>query len=165
VSHLYELTGKYLQLAQLAQDPDIPDDALADTIEGLEGEIEIKAEGILKWIANVQGDVQAIDAEIRRLQARKKVLANGQDRLREYLRHNMEVTGIQRIECSLFLISLAKGRDVAVIDNEQELPDAYLVTVPESKRPDKSKILSDLKAGKEIPGASLGKSKTSLRIK
>jgi len=164
VSRLYELTGKYLELARLIDDPDIPPEALADTLEGLEGEIEIKAEGLLKWIANVDADIQALDHEIRRLGARKKVLENGQGRLREYLRHNMEVTGIYKIECSLFLITLAKGRAIVVVDDEGEIPKRYKAEKVQVSI-DRAALLRDLKAGQAIPGARLGTSNTSLRIK
>jgi len=164
MTKLYELTGKYLALAKLIDDPDIPPEALADTIEGLEGEIEVKAENLLKWVANVDADIQALDREIRRLGDRKKVLANGQARLREYLRHNMEVTGIHRIECSLFLITLAKGRAIVVVDNEGEIPKKYKTETVQVSI-DRNALLRDLKAGQEIPGARIGTSNTSLRIK
>lgn len=161
---LYQMTGRLLALAQLLDDPDVPDEAIRDTIEGIEGEIEVKAEGLLKFVANLDGDLSSIDSEIRRLQARKKVLSNRKEGLREYLRMNMEVTGISRIECSLFLISLAAGRDVVLINQEDELPEKFIVKTT-TTRPDKKRILEALMAGEEVPGASLGKSKTSLRIK
>jgi hypothetical protein len=44
MSTIYELTEDYLRLLELAEDPDTDPEAFADTLEGLEGEIEIKAE-------------------------------------------------------------------------------------------------------------------------
>ena len=161
---LYEMTGRLLALAELLDDPFVPDDAVRDTIEAVEGEIEIKAEGILKFVANLDGDIKAIEYELQRLQGRKRVLENRQARLRDYLRHNMEVTGISRIECSLFLITLAKGRAVVLVENEDQVPEEYVVTTI-SKRLDKARILRDLKAGQDIPGVTLGTSSPSLRIK
>ena len=72
---LYALTGQYLALADAT---DLPEDALADTLEGLEGDIQVKAENLLAVVSNMGADVGAIDAEIKRLQARKKVIANRQ---------------------------------------------------------------------------------------
>lgn len=164
---LYEMTGRLLALADLLDDPEVPDEAVRDTIEAIEGEIEIKAEGILKFVANIDSDVKAVDTEIRRLQARKKILQNRQGRLREYLRHNMEVAGISRIECSLFLISLAKGRAIAQVNDAEAIPAKYKSTRTEVLI-DKASLLRDLKNledDQEIPGASLGTSKPSLRIK
>lgn len=159
---LYELTGKYLELLALAQDPDVPEEAFLDTVEGLEGEIQLKAENVVKFIMSLEGSIDAVKKEIQRLTARKRTLENRDQGIREYLRRNMDVSGISRIECNLFLISLAVGRPVVVIEDEEQIPEEYLVI---TTRPDKAKILSDLKAGKEIPGASLGTSKPSLRIR
>lgn len=159
---LYELTGKYLQLLELAQDPDVPEDVFLDTVEGLEGEIQLKAENVVKFIMSLEGSIEAVTKEIQRLTARKRTLQNRDDGIREYLRRNMDLTGISRIECSLFLISLAAGRPMVVIEDESAIPEEYLVV---TTRPDKTKILADLKAGKEVPGCQLGTSKPSLRIR
>ena len=45
MSTLYELTNDYLTLLDMAEDPDVEEDVLRDTMEGIEGEIEIKADG------------------------------------------------------------------------------------------------------------------------
>lgn len=52
MSTIYELTEDYLRLLELAEDPDTDPEAFADTLEGLDGEIEIKAEGYAKGVIN-----------------------------------------------------------------------------------------------------------------
>ena len=64
-------------------------------------------------IVNSDGDIAALESEINRLSERKKHIQAAQDRLREYLRYNMEATGINKITSPLFTITLAAGRDVA----------------------------------------------------
>ena len=156
---LYELTGQYLALQQLADNPDID---LTDTLEGLTGEIELKAQGLLQVVRGIEADIEAVDTEIKRLQEIKKTRQNRIDSLRDYLRFNMQQSGITSIKCPLFSITLAAGRDVAVITDESKLP-RDLLRITES--PDKAAILAALKAGNEISGAHLGKSQESLRIK
>ena len=41
MSTLYQLTDDYLTLLEMAEDPDMDEQALMDTMEGIEGEIEI----------------------------------------------------------------------------------------------------------------------------
>lgn len=60
---LYQLTDDYLTLLELAEDPDIDEQALKDTMEGIEGALEIKAEGYAKIIRMLEGDAAACDAE------------------------------------------------------------------------------------------------------
>ena len=158
---LYELTNQYRALAQLADDPDMPEQALADSLEGLEGEIEIKAQALLQVVAGMEGDTVAIDAEIRRLQDRKRVITNRANSLREYLRQNMLATGIDKIECPLFQITLTKPKPMALVLDESRIPDDYMRVV---KAPDKAAILSALKAGEDVPGCALGESKAGLRM-
>jgi hypothetical protein len=162
-SHLYELAGKYRELARLADDPDMPPEALADTLEGIEGEIQVKAENLTKFLANLDANEAVLDAEIKRLQKRLKGVRGRREWLRNYLRQNMEVTGIQKISCELFVISLGKGRPLAVIDDEAALPSKY-VTEKRTTIVDRVALLEDLKAGVRVPGAHLGDTEPSLRI-
>lgn len=158
---LYELVGQYKELQDM---DDMDPQAIADTLEGVTGDIQEKAQAIVAVRAGMESDISAIDTEIARLQDRKKAIKNRDDSVRNYLKTNMEAAGITNIKCSLFSITLAKGRDVVVIDSEEDLPDEY-VSVKTTVAPDKKKILDDLKAGKDVAGARLGKTDTSLRIK
>ena len=161
---LYDLTGQYLALAELADDPNMPEDALTDTLEGLEGEIEIKAQALLQVVSGMEGDTTAIDQEIKRLSARKQVIKNRADRLRRYLFDNMTATGINKISCPLFQITLSKPRPMVVVENEDLIPDQYVKTAVH-KRPIKADILAALKKGEAVPGCALGESKRALLIK
>lgn len=158
---LYEMTSQMIGLKAMLDDPEIDFD-LTDTLDGLEGDIQDKAENLLAVVSNIGSDVDQIDSEIKRLQARKKTLTNSQDRLREYLRFNMDAAGIQKITCPLFSITLTKPRPVVQIDDETKIPDDYIKV---TRTPVKADILRELKAGKEIPGASLGESKPGLMIR
>ena len=164
MTSLYDLSGQYLALAELADDPNMPPEALQDSLEGLDGAIEVKAQALLQVVAGMEGDTGAIDAEIKRLQERKRIIDNRAQRLRQYLFDNMQATGITKISCPLFAITLAKGRPVVVIDAEEEIPDEYTKTTV-TRVPVKADILKALKAGEKVPGCYLGESKQSLRIK
>ena len=158
---LYELTAQYRGLAELS---DLPEDALQDTLEGLEGDIQAKAESLLMVVSNMGGDTAAIDLEIKRLQARKRAIDNRKQSLRDYLKHNMEVSGISSIKCPLFGITLAQGRPIARIDDATSLPDEF-VSVEVVRKPRKADILAALNRGDNVPGAELDVSEKSLRIR
>lgn len=164
MTSLRDLSKEMSEVRELALNPDIPTEALADTLNGIEGMFNDKAVSVVHVIHNGDSDVAEIDREIERLQARKKVIQNGQKSLKEYLRTNMEASGIKKIECPLFVITLAQGRDIAVIDNEDSIPDEY-VRVKTTVAPDKAEILKALKEGEDVPGAHIEKSISSIRIK
>ena len=160
---LYKLTEQQRELKEIAGNSDNPED-FADTFEGLEGQFNDKAVAVIYVVQNMDSDIEAIDLEIKRLSARKKAIQNKTESIREYLRINMEANEITKIDCPLFSITLAKGRDVVVIDNEAIIPDELMVSSVAIK-PDKAEILRRLKGGEIIEGAHIDKSKTSLRIK
>lgn len=157
------ISEQYRGLLDLAKTDDLPIEAIKDTLDGIEGEFNDKALKIVDVISSVEGDIAQIDAEIDRLTARKKTIVNRNQSIRDYLQNNMEACGITKIECPLFTITLAAGRDIVVVDNEDELPDEY-ITVKTSMAPDKKELLKALKEG-AVTGAHIEKSKSSLRIK
>lgn len=161
---LHEITDKHRDLLKLAESDEDMAHAVADTMESIEGEFEEKALSLMAVVDNIGGDIPAIDEMIARLTARKKAIQNKQESMKDYLRMNMEASGISKIKCPLFTITLAKGRDMVQIDNVDEIPADY-VDIKTSFVPMKREILAALKAGEQISGASLTKSKTSIRIK
>ena len=161
---LYKLTEQQRELKEIAGSSDAPAEAFEDTFNALEGQFNDKAVSVIHVVQNMDSDVEAIKVEIKRLTDRKKTIENKQNSIREYLRTNMEANDITKIECPLFTITLAKGRDIVVIDDETKIPDEY-VDVTVVTKPNKAEILKKLKAGESVEGARIEKSKTSLRIK
>lgn len=161
---LYEITEKHRDLLKLAEESEDMAQAVADTMESIEGEFEEKSISLIHVVNSMVADTDIIDTEIKRLQERKKAIVNRQYYLKEYLRFNMEEYGINKISCPLFTITLAKGRDVVHITNEDNIPSDYL-NIKTSVTPMKADILKALKAGEEIPGCSIVKSNNFLKIK
>lgn len=164
MTSLRDLSKEMMEVRELATNTDLPPEAMIDTLDGIEGMFNDKALKVVQVLNNGDSDVAALKAEAQRLLDRAKVISNGQDRLREYLRMNMEATEIKKIESPFFTITLIQGRDMAVIDDEKSVPDEY-VNVKTVVAPDKRAILAALKKGVDIDGAHIEKSKSSIRIK
>lgn len=161
---LHQITDKHRELSELAEIDENMAQAVADTMESIEGEFEEKALSLMSVVANIGGDIPSIDIEIARLISRKKMIESKQESMRNYLKTNMEASGINKIKCPLFTITLARGRDIVQIDNADKIPADYL-NIKTSMTPMKKEILTALKEGIEIEGASLTKSENSIRIK
>jgi len=161
---LHQITDKHRELMELAETSEDMAQAVADTMESIEGEFEEKALSLMSVVSNMDGDVLAINVEIERLTSRKKTVENRQASMKNYLKMNMEASNINKITCPLFTITLAKGRDIVQIDNLNKIPADYL-NIKTSYTPMKKEILAALKEGEKIEGASLVKSDSSIRIK
>ena len=167
MSHLYELTGNMKELEKLAEsDPEMAV-SVADTLEGIQAEFNDKAQALMIVSNSMDADINAIQDEIDRLTARKRAIVNRKESLKDYLRENMEANGIKQIKCALFTINCVQGREIAVVDNEDDLPDEYIkpkVTMQVDKA-SLTKALKELPEGETLPGAHLERAKSAIKIK
>ena len=165
MTKLHEIAAEYREVAALADsDDEGMAQAVLDTLEAVGGEFEQKAQTLVRITLNRDSDIAALEAEIKRLEDRKRVIVSQQQSFKDYLRRNMEATGITKISCPLFSITLAKGRESVVVDDENSIPDD-LMRVKTEIAPDKTAIAAKLKAGEEVPGARLERGQSSIRIK
>lgn len=152
---LYELTTAYQQLFETILDEESSLDTLEDTLQAIEGAIEVKAENMGKFIAMLKADETAIEKEVERLTARKKARQNRIQQIRNYLQAQMELIGKDKITTPIMTISLRNNPAALDITDEMAIPAEYLVLVPEHYTADRAKIKDALKSGQEVPGARL----------
>ena len=157
---LYEITPQLVELSNM----DASDEAVRDTLEAVQMEFNDKAVAIVKVAESLDADTSAIDAEIERLKARKQVIVNRKQQLRDYLLYNMEATGIKKIDCPLFTVTLRQGVESVEIIDQSQIPNEY-VTVEVVEKPDKAAIKAAIKSGKEVTGAILKRGANSIQIK
>ena len=156
MSSLYELTGELLQLQDMLLESDADDQCLNDTIEAVEGEFEVKAEGYGCIIRNLEADIAAIKAEEERLAKRRAALTKNRDWLTERVHTAMLVLDKKTVKTELFTWGLRNNPAHVVISNENEIPFDFINTKVTSS-PDKTKIKEFLQseAGKDCEWAHL----------
>lgn len=150
---LYELTAAWQQVADMLGDPDADEETVLDTLEGLDGEIEAKADGYGRIIKNMTAEADAIKAEAARMTARAKTLEARVDLLKARLKEAMEVTGKAKIKTPAFSFSVANNPVSCAVTNWQALPQDFLI--PQDPKVDRKKLIDALKAGAEFEGAHL----------
>lgn len=155
--NLYQLTEDYQALVSM----DIEDEAVATTLDAVDQQIEDKAHNICLVIKNMDGDIDAIDAEIKRLSDKKKAAANRKEKLREYLKQAMIKVDKQKIKSPLFSLNILKGREIVSVTNQDALDKKYIKVV---ESVNKTLLKNDLKSG-EIDGAEIITGEPSLQIK
>lgn len=153
MSTLYEITGDYLRLLEMLEEEDsIDPQAFADTLEGIEGEFEIKADGYARVLKELNAEAGKYDAEIQRMTARRDSLNNRSKMLKQHLYESMKATGKLKFKTDLFSFGIQKngGLQPMEIAPDVEIPDEYCC-----KEPDDAKIREALKNGIELPFAVL----------
>lgn len=159
---LYEITEDFERLREMALDPDVDPEAIRDTMEAIEADFEDKADGYAKVIRMLETDEDGLDAEIKRLQARKSAVSGNKGRIKDALERAMRQTGKTKFKTLLFSFGIQKNPPSVAILKEDSVPIDYLV-VPDPQ-PDKKRILAELKAGAKFDWAELRQTE-ALRIR
>lgn len=148
--NLYTLTTQAKEIALLLEEGEFTQEIEQALIINQE-QLQEKAINYTYVIKNFEADSQAIDNEIKRLKAMKLAKDGAIDRMKEAVRNAMLSSGIDKIESSLFKLSLRRSEAVEVVNIDQ-LPES-LVTVKKTVSADKVKIKEAIKAGQNIEGA------------
>ena len=165
MSTLYQLTDDYMELLLMAEDPDTDPQAFADTLEGIEGAIEDKADNYAKVIRTLEADAAACDAEAKRLRNKKQTIENNIKRMKSALQFAMRMTGKTKFKTALFTFGIRKNPASVVIDaaNVRDFPEQYII---ESEPILDKKALKDaLKAGEDMTGLCHLEQSESLSIR
>ena len=166
ISRLYELTSDLLVLQEMLEDS-VDDQCLLDTLEGVQGEYEIKLESYCKVIKNLEADMEALKAESERLTAKRKVLENNVNRLKKAMFDSMKATNTPKVKGTLFTVAIQRnGGKTPVVQapdvDLSKLPDELVVV---TEKPNLDAIREALEAGLTVEGFTLGERGESIRIK
>ena len=153
---LYELSQTYREALDVLTDPDLdlPSEVIADTLEGLQGNLEDKAIAVAQFFRNLEATAVAIKEAEQRMSQRRKAIENRVASLKTYLKDSMEACGITKIESPWFALSIAKNPAAVDVFDEAAVPAEYkeeIVTV----KIDKTGIKQAIESGADVPGAVL----------
>jgi len=152
---LYQIADDYLiALEALAELDDLPPEAIADTLEGLAGTFQDKAAHVAAYIRTLDAEAAAIAAARQAMERREAALRRHAERLRDYLKGQMERTGIPRVRNPWIAVRVQPNPPSVVIEDETLLPDRFKQPVTTLKLL-KSDIARALKAGESVFGARL----------
>lgn len=153
---LYELTNDLNALLDLGYSED-DSEAFMDTLNGIMGGIQDKADGYCAVLSRFNANVDMIKAEEARLKARREVIEHNIERMKEALQmalETMEEGGMKpEIKTGLHTIKLAgNGGKQPLKVIEEKVPDSFKKIILET---DKEKIREALEKGEALEFAEL----------
>jgi hypothetical protein len=157
---LFEISREYRDAAEKLSELDLDAVTVADTLEGMSGELQTKAQGVIFVARNLEATAAAIKQAEADMAARRKAMENRAAALRRYVLDAMQTAGIHRIECPQFRLSIRDNPGAVEIFEPGLIPAAYM-TQPETPPPvpNKAEINAALKLGTDVPGAKLSQTK------
>ncbi len=97
---LYEISDQYLSALDALPESGLDAETIADTMEGLDGQLVIKSQAVCAYVLNLEAEADAVETAAKRMADRAKSLRSRVDSLRGYLHQNMVRTGITEIKAN-----------------------------------------------------------------
>lgn len=173
---LYQMVGDYKRIEEdldgfieAIEAGEMDEDVLWDTLDSINESIGDKCDHIVQILRNKELLSASLDSEIKRLQARKKAVDKGVDRLKSYMSESLSILGIDNLETPHAKFSFRSSKACKLTDAQIALNwalangRAELLKIPEPE-PSTSAIKEALLNGEEIPGAILVRNR-NLQIK
>jgi len=113
------MTQDYDRVLNMLYDPEIPEQAIFDTLELLDTEIETKADGYAKLIRELEVSAETVKAEAARLTERKRSLESKAKALKSNLQEAMLAVGRPKIKTALFSVSVQNNPTKVEINDLQ----------------------------------------------
>ena len=95
---LYEIAADYRELLEAIEAGEIPEEAIADTLESITSVLEDKVDNIACFIKNLTAEVDAIKAEEQKLAKRRKTKERQIARVTDYLANTLLASGYTKVE-------------------------------------------------------------------
>jgi len=145
-----------------AEDPQIDDQSLADTVEGLTDLHEILTAIIRAALAD-QAFASGLDGRIGEMQARRDRLQDRAAKRRRIAKDVMVELNLKKLAAPDFTASIRPGTPALMVIDEAAVPSIYWE--PREPRLNRQELANDLKQGAEIAGVALSNPEPVLSVR
>lgn len=166
---IYTITQELATLLNMIEAEEIPEEAVADTLQSVVSEWEKNADDLLSYIKNLRATALDIKAEEEALAKRRKSKEKLAERLSQAITDAMQAVGRGSYESSRHKVTFRRSERLVVTDEEQLLSFLYgnhpeAIKVNEHITYDKDSIKAMLRDGIEVKGAEI-ESRQNIQIK
>ena len=147
---LYEIDRRIDDFLSYAEDIELSEDEIKDTLDSLMMDRAEKIDNIACFYKNLAAEAEAIKLEEVKLRDRRQAIDNKADRVKSYL--DRALAG-NRFESARVKVTYRKSEQV-VVEDLDKLGKQFL-RIKQTVEPDKSLIKEVIKTGAEVEGAHL----------
>lgn len=168
MASLYNLTNEYVTLMEWMSDPETDAQAIQDTLDGIQYELEQKAEAYCMVIRQFEADAEAYKKEEERFSQKRAICENNAKRMKEALMKAMVATGHDDkngLTAGLFKLKVAGNGGKMPLKITGEVPSQFVRMVPQNDTDGIRSFLESLGEGDTCAWAHLEPRGTHLSIK
>lgn len=145
-----------------SEDPDIDEQTLADTVEGLTDVHEILM-AIIRFALADEALADGLKQRIAEMEERRDRLQTRADKRRRIAKEVMIDLDIKKLSAPDFTATIRAGTPNLAVLDENAVPSIYWV--PQAPRLNRQGLLTDLKQGNTIAGAALSNPEPVLSVR
>jgi hypothetical protein len=145
-----------------AQDPQIDEQTLADTVEGLTDVHEILASIVRAALAD-EALARGLKGRLAEMQERLERLQDRAAKRRQTVKDTMAELDLKKLTAPDFTASVRPGMPTLVVIDEAAVPSIYWE--PRDPRLNRQGLLADLKQGEDIAGVALSNPEPVLSVR
>ena len=145
-----------------AQDPDLDEQTLADTVEGLTNLHDI-VQAIIRSAITDEALATGLKCRIADMQDRLTRLQDRASKRRQIARDVMTELELKKITAPDFTVSIRPGSPSLMVIDEAAIPKIYWE--PREPRLNRQELVSELKQGAEIAGVALSNPEPVLSVR
>lgn len=148
---LYDIAEIYENLENI--DDDVAVSAAMDSVDAA---LEEKLESTAKVIRNLEAEAEALEAEEKRLKARKTAVRNRIADIKGYVQQNLEAMGKDKVEAGIFKWSLQNSPPKLVVTDKDLIPLRFFAV---ERTLMKNELKRVILSGRNINGAEIVREK------
>jgi hypothetical protein len=153
---------KRLREGLLRDHPDIDEETLSDTLDGITGAKDLVA-SLIRDSNEDAAQAHGLGEYIASLESRKARLIDRAAKRKAAALSLLQEMGERKLERPEFTASVVAGRAKALVTDASHLPVFFLL--PQPPKPDMTAIKQALEAGRIVPGAVLSNAEPHLTIR
>lgn len=136
--------------------------AIADTVEGETNLVEAIGAAVMR-LNELGAHIDGLGAYIKDMMGRVDRFELQTERIRQAIANAMDAGGLKKVELPHATLSLRAAAEKLGAVNEADIPARFFVD--QAPKLDKRALLAELKAGNNVPGASLANGAPSLSVR
>lgn len=164
MNELFNVVGQYKEVYDMLTDPEVDEEVVNDTLEGLSGEIEVHAAGLIPILERMDMEIETCKKHKDEWANAEKIRKNRKARLTDMIKNAMsliEKTEIQAGDVT-FKLQNAGGKLPLIVDENATVPERFTKITIEN---DNELIRKALESGEKLNFARFGERSKTLKIK
>ena len=164
MNELFHIAQQYQEVYDMLTDPEVDEEVVNDTLEGLMGEIEVHAAGFVPVIERIDMEQKACKQHKDEWAAAERVRKNRKERFLNMIKETMIALGINEINAGdvTFKLQNAGGVLPVIMDADKTVPESFTKITIET---DNALIRKALENGEELDFAHFGERGKVLKMK